>query len=135
MEALFKEIGGYIALGLEAIGTLVIAFGSVQAVIGIIRARVGGPPKPFKEHRQVWVQFGMWLLFGLEFELAADVVRSAISPSWRDIGQLGAIAAIRTVLNYFLARDIENASAYESVEPTTELKRSPKVRGAAATTA
>jgi uncharacterized membrane protein len=135
MEALFKEIGGYIALGLEAIGTLVIAFGSVQAVVGIIRARVGGPPKPFKEHRQVWVRFAMWLLFGLEFELAADIVRSAISPSWRDIGQLAAIAAIRTVLNYFLEHDIENAGALESVKPVAEPERSPKVRGAAATNA
>jgi uncharacterized membrane protein len=89
MEALFKEIGGYIALGLEAIGTIVIAFGSVQAVIGIIRARVESPPGLFKEHKQVWVMLGVWLLFGLEFELGADIVRSAISPSWRDIGQLG----------------------------------------------
>jgi uncharacterized membrane protein len=46
-----------------------------------------------------------WL--GLEFELAADIVRSAISPTWTEIGQLGAIAAIRTVLNYFLEKDIE----------------------------
>jgi len=49
----------------------------------------------------------MWLILALEFELAADIVRSAISPSWSDIGQLGAIAAIRTVLNYFLERDIK----------------------------
>lgn len=49
----------------------------------------------------------MWLILGLEFELAADIVRSAISPSWSDIGQLGAIAAIRTVLNYFLEKDIK----------------------------
>jgi len=44
---------------------------------------------------------------GLEFELAADIVRSAISPSWTAIGQLGAIAVIRTFLNYFLEKDIK----------------------------
>jgi uncharacterized membrane protein len=50
------------------------------------------------------------LILGLEFELAADIVRSAISPSWSDIGQLGAIAAIRTVLNFFLERDVKEFS-------------------------
>jgi uncharacterized membrane protein len=44
---------------------------------------------------------------GLEFELGADIIRSAISPDWNDIGQLAAIAVIRTFLNYFLERDIE----------------------------
>ena len=47
------------------------------------------------------------MLLGLEFELAADIVRSAISPSWTAIGQLGAIAVIRTFLNYFLEKDIK----------------------------
>ena len=55
----------------------------------------------------MWLRFGMWLLLGLEFELAADIVRSVISPTWQDIGQLGAIAVIRTFLNFFLERDLE----------------------------
>jgi Protein of unknown function (DUF1622) len=38
----------------------------------------------------------MCLLLGLEFELAADIIASVISPTWQDIGQLGAIAVIRT---------------------------------------
>ena len=61
--------------------------------------------------KEIWVRFAIWLLLGLEFELAADVVRSAISPTWTAIGQLGAIAAIRTALNYFLERDISEFSA------------------------
>jgi uncharacterized membrane protein len=44
----------------------------------------------------VWLGFGGWLLLGLEFELAADIVRTAIAPTWTEIGQLGAIAVIRT---------------------------------------
>jgi uncharacterized membrane protein len=51
----------------------------------------------------------MWLLLALEFALAADIIRSAISPSWGDIGQLAAIAAIRTFLNYFLEKDLERS--------------------------
>ncbi|HUJ48201.1 MAG TPA: DUF1622 domain-containing protein, partial [Rhizomicrobium sp.] len=66
---------------------------------------------------ELFVQFGVWLLLGLQFALAADIVRSVIAPTWNDIGQLAAIAAIRTFLNYFLERDIENAS-HEA--PTTQ---------------
>ena len=42
-----------------------------------------GPP-----HRKIWMHFTTWLLLGLEFELAADVIRTAIAPTWLDIGQL-----------------------------------------------
>ena len=65
---------------------------------------------------QPWRRFGVWLLLGLEFELAADIIRSVIAPSWTDIGQLGAIAVIRTFLNYFLEKDLE-ASEASGIEP------------------
>lgn len=108
MEALFKEIATKIALSVELLAALLIAYGAVEALVRLLT------PKPkreltihFARRREVFLRFGMWLLLALEFELAADIVRSAISPSWTDIGQLGAIAAIRTLLNYFLEKDIE----------------------------
>jgi uncharacterized membrane protein len=58
----------------------------------------------------------VWLLLGLEFELAADIVRSAIAPTWTDIGQLASIAAIRTFLNYFLESDIEKVQTRDTVQ-------------------
>jgi len=61
------------------------------------------------------VRFGIWLLLGLQFALAADIVRSVISPSWNDIGQLAAIALIRTFLNYFLERDLAEAEKSQEV--------------------
>jgi len=57
--------------------------------------------------KHIWQRFGVWLLLGLEFELAADVARTVITPTWTEIGQLGAIAVIRTFLNYFLETDLE----------------------------
>jgi uncharacterized membrane protein len=67
--------------------------------------------------KAIWVRFGVWLLLGLEFELAADIVRSVISPTWFEIGQLGAIAVIRTFLNYFLEQDLEKYEPGEPGEP------------------
>lgn len=116
MEEFFKEIANRIALGVELAAALLIAYGAIEAVVGLLKPRRQlESDKPFHKRRQVFLRFGVWLLLALEFELAADIVRSAISPSWADIGQLGAIAAIRTVLNYFLERDIREFS--ESAQP------------------
>jgi len=48
-----------------------------------------------------------FLALALEFQLAADVLGTAVSPSWTGIGKLAAIAVIRTALNYFLSREIK----------------------------
>ena len=63
------------------------------------------------ERKEIWRRYGMWLLLGLEFELAADIIGSVVSPSWQDVGKLGAIAVIRTFLNYFLEKDLDSAEA------------------------
>ncbi len=57
------------------------------------------------------LRLGRFLALGLEFQLAGDVLRTAIAPSFTEIGQLAAIAAIRTALNYFLAREIHEERA------------------------
>jgi uncharacterized membrane protein len=123
MEELFKTYAGYIALGLEVVAAIVIAIGAVEAIYGLIVRRKVDPRKPLADKKEVWVRLGVWLLLGLEFELGADIVRSAISPSWEQLGQLGAIALIRTFLNYFLEKDIEKYA--ESFEPSVAQEPAP----------
>ena len=60
---------------------------------------------------------GQWLAVGLEFELAADILRTAVTPTWNNIEQLIAIAALRTGLNYFLEREIDGNLARWRLEP------------------
>ena len=57
----------------------------------------------------VRLKLGRWLALALEFELAADILRTAVAPTWSEIGQLAAIAALRTALNFFLQREIDSA--------------------------
>ena len=54
----------------------------------------------------MWLRLGRWLVAGLTFQLAADVLETAITTSWDEVARLAAIAAIRTFLNYFLERDL-----------------------------
>ena len=89
-----------------------IAYGTIEALVRLAPTLAGRGP--VGRRRDVWRRFGMWLLLSLEFELAADIVRSAIAPSWTDIGQLAAIAAIRTFLNFFLESDIEKLDMREN---------------------
>jgi uncharacterized membrane protein len=65
------------------------------------------------EGRQIWIRFATWILLALEFALAVDLVRTAVAPTWDDITKLAVIAIIRTMLNYFLAKDIAEFEALQ----------------------
>src|SRR5262245_56297704 len=105
MEEIFRVYAGYAALGLEVIASVLIVIGGVEAVIGLIMHSKRDPQKPFQNRKAVFLQLGVWLILGLEFELGADIIRSAIAPTWEQLGQLAIIAVVRTFLNYFLEKD------------------------------
>lgn len=106
MEELVGRYAATVAVLIEAVAVLVVTYGSMEAFLRLL-AMVTKPPIPFVMRKAVWRRFGTWLLLALEFELAADIIRSVVAPTWKDIGALGAIAVIRTFLNFFLERDIE----------------------------
>src|SRR5207247_5766940 len=69
--------------------------------------RVAFPaPAANRRLREVWLRYGRWLVAGLTFQLAADIIETSIAPNWQEVGRLGAIAVIRTFLNFFLDRDL-----------------------------
>ncbi|WP_206599300.1 DUF1622 domain-containing protein [Methyloceanibacter stevinii] len=105
LEESFNAIANYVALGVEFGAVFVVAFGSAQAVIGLFRAIVSGTADSLRG-REIWLKFATWILLALEFALAADIVRTAVAPTWDDIWKLAVIAVVRTMLNYFLAKDI-----------------------------
>jgi uncharacterized membrane protein len=105
MHALIEHLASGSALALEAIAILVILYGAGEAVLDISMTVRGSRAVT---RRSIWLHFARWLLLGLEFALAADIVRTAVSPTWNDLGQLATIACIRTFLNSFLERDIHD---------------------------
>ena len=94
----------------EAIGALVISVGVVVAFVVYVFSELRIRPVAYEHVRLI---LGRFLALGLEFQLAADILKTAVSPSWEDIEQLAAIVAIRTALNYFLAQEIEKAAEME----------------------
>ena len=101
---LLRGAGQGIATLVEAVGILIVAVGVTLAaaryLAGVIRRSAPFPPEDLR------LALGRSLALSLEFLLGADILRTAVEPSWDEIGRLAAIAAIRTALNYFLQREI-----------------------------
>lgn len=94
----------------EAIGAAIIVVGVVVSAGIYVASELRIRPVPYEHVR---LTLGRFLALGIEFQLASDILRTAVSPTLEDLAELGAIAAIRTVLNYFLAKEIERAEAME----------------------
>jgi len=116
LEETFNVVANYVALGVEFGAVIVVAFGSAQAVLALIGAITTGTADSLRG-REIWLKFATWILLALEFALAADIVRTAVAPTWDDIWKLAVIAVVRTMLNYFLAKDIAAFSRLEEAPP------------------
>jgi uncharacterized membrane protein len=112
MQEALIEIARYVSLSLSALAILAIVIGAVEAVIGIARDLLAGNTGN-DERRAVWLGFARWLVSGLTFQLAADIVQTTAAPTWDEIGRVAAIAGIRTFLTFFLDRDIDAVSQRE----------------------
>jgi uncharacterized membrane protein len=94
-------------LAVDAIDWLALILIVVGAVEAFFRGLWTMLSSPDGHHeRDAWLRLGRWLVAGLTFQLAADVLETAITTSWDEVARLAAIAAIRTFLNYFLERDL-----------------------------
>lgn len=111
MEQLFKDWSALVALGVEAAAAGIIALAAIEATWQAVRVFVARPTVPDAAKESVRLRLARWLAVALEFALAADILRTAIAPSWDEIGKLAAIAALRTILNFFLQREIADEAA------------------------
>jgi uncharacterized membrane protein len=94
-----------LAAGVEIAAAVIIGLAAIEAVWTALPLFLRRRP-PQEPKVEVRLSLGRWLALGLEFALAADILRTAVAPNWRDIGQLAAIAVLRTGLNYSLDREI-----------------------------
>jgi uncharacterized membrane protein len=91
---------------IDALALVIIVIGTVESFFGGLRAMLGSPSG--HERRDIWLRYARWLVAGLTFQLAADIIETSITTSWEAVGRIAAVAAIRTFLNYFLDRDLED---------------------------
>ncbi|HZH00828.1 MAG TPA: DUF1622 domain-containing protein [Flavisolibacter sp.] len=111
MESFVKELALKFSLGVELIAVLVVGIGLLQFLYYYI------PSIIYTNHHlsnaRLRVKFGSSLTIALELMLAADILQTAVAPTWDEIGKLASIATIRTVLNFFLAKELKDLEKRE----------------------
>jgi uncharacterized membrane protein len=100
---------------IDAMALVVIVVASAEAFANGFRAIFS--TLPGSERRDIWLRYARWLVAGLTFQLAADIIETAITTSWEAVGRIAAIAAVRTFLNYFLGRDLAEMRSRQHEAP------------------
>jgi uncharacterized membrane protein len=120
-EELVRAAVGWLRLSVEVIGALIIVVGIVAGLVRLARVAVDRSSRGHDFHA-VRLQVARYLALALEFQLAADILSTAVAPSWDAIGKLAAIAVIRTGLNFFLMREMEEESVRSAGAPAPEVR-------------
>jgi len=107
-EAAFVQIVGWVRLAAEASAALWLAVGTVWALVMLVAAHVRRDPASY---RSIRLRFSRYLSLALEFQLAADILSTAIAPTIEELVKLMITAVVRTGLNYFLSKEIEDELA------------------------
>jgi uncharacterized membrane protein len=107
MEFLVTRVLSLLATIVDASTGAAIGVGVVAALLRT--AKLGLRPGTGLDAAmpEIRITLGRWMALALELALAADILRTVMIPTWDEIGKLGAIVVLRTVLNYFLEREIE----------------------------
>lgn len=124
IESLVIAIIRWLKLGVEIFGAGLVTLGVCMAILQLARNLVTQQQAEFTVTRLILARH---LALALEFELGADILGTAISPSWDQIGKLGAVAVIRTGLNFFLSMEMKGVEAVE--KPETEFPENAPLAG------
>lgn len=118
MRAWLDAISEPVIVAIDAIALLVIVVGTVE----VLGAVAGAAFKPLtrRARADTWLRYARWLVAALTFQLAADIIETSVSTDWQTIGRVGAIAVIRTFLNYFLERDVALQRRDRSADSQTQ---------------
>src|SRR5918993_2496597 len=117
MEEHLVTAVGYLKLAVEAVGAAIVGFGALATVVVYLLSVFGVRKRSYTEIR---LFLGRYLALGLEFQLASDILSTAVSPTIAEIEILAAIVVIRTVLNYFLSKEIEREEVEVEATRRTE---------------
>jgi uncharacterized membrane protein len=104
MEGVLLNIVSYLIVAAEACGAFVLTVGVIRTLIGYIRSCVLS--QDTKRVPKLRITLGQSMVLALEFQVAADILKTGLSPTWEDILLLAATIALRTVLNYLLEREL-----------------------------
>ncbi len=104
--AMFHEIINILSFSLNIVGAAIAVWGIVYSLLNFIWKELFNRKKAIELNEVIRLKLGSYLVLSLEFFIAGDIVKTVITPSWDSLGMLGTIVVIRTVLSYFLTKDL-----------------------------
>lgn len=104
----FHDLIGVISFVLNVIGALIILFGVALALIEFVKKEMFAQGDRISLNETIRIKLGSYLVLGLELFIAGDIIKTIITPTWQSLGMLGAIVIIRTILSYFLTKDLKD---------------------------
>ncbi len=103
----FHSIINSTSFVLNIIGALITIWGIAVSLFEFLKKELSDRSKTIQLNEAIRIKLGSYLVLALEFFIAGDIVKTIITPSWESLGMLGAIVVIRTILSYFLTKDIK----------------------------
>lgn len=104
---MFHSIIDSTSFVLNIIGALITIWGILLSLRDFLEKEVNCPRDAAKLNESIRLKLGSYLVLALEFFIAGDIVKTIITPTWQSLGILGAIVVIRTILSYFLTKDLK----------------------------
>lgn len=122
MEHAFLPLLQFVRLIVEATAAFWIIVGVANAIVAIFSAHIHNRPETF---RSIRLRFSRYLSLALEFQLAADLLSTAIAPTFDELGRLAIIAVIRTGLNFFLSKEMKEEQLEVAAERAAHVEPRP----------
>ncbi len=104
---MFHDVIEVISFFLNVIGALITIWGIVLSLAAFLKKEIFNRKEATQQNEVIRVRLGSYLVLALEFFIAGDIVKTIITPTWESLGILGAIVIIRTILSYFLTKDLK----------------------------
>ena len=98
----------WVAGATDFVAAVIILLGFARGLVRFIRAEVGSAKTRGQQLQEVRCQLGTYLLLGLEFMIVSDILHSCVHRDFESLGELGALVVIRTVISYFLGKELEH---------------------------
>ena len=125
MEEILKSITLSLARFIELAAAIVIGIASIRSILSYFLHLIPKKNEGIIPKEEIRLSLGRSLALALEFELGADILKTAVAPTWNDIGLLAAIAVLRTALNFFLERELRNAEKRNESPATGKIAEEP----------
>jgi len=106
MDTLHNIINA-VSFSLNIIGALITIWGILVSLFEFLKKEFSDRSKVIQLNEAIRIKLGSYLVLALEFFIAGDIVKTIITPTWESLGILGAIVVIRTILSYFLTKDLK----------------------------